>query len=68
MSTLGILALSAGEVAFFTRPPRRDRGASHTEGRLRKIGRAIRLISRELDQATRQSPALASPRLRNYPY
>ena len=68
MSTLGILALTAGEVAFFTRPPRRDPGQGHRRGGLRSIGRAIRLISRELDLATRQLPVQASPRLRNYPY
>ena len=68
MSTLGILALSAGEVAFFTRPPRRDQGPGDRRGGLRSIGRAIRIIARELDMATRQSPVQASPRLRNYPY
>ena len=68
MSTLGTLAFSAGEVAFFTRPPRRDPGPRQGRGRLRGIVRAIRLISRELDLATRQSPIHASPRLRNYPY
>ena len=68
MTTLGLLALSAGEVAFFTRPPRRGEGPSRMRRGLRSIGRAIRLISRELDLATRQSPVQASPRLRNYPY
>lgn len=68
MSTLGILALSAGEVAFYTRPPRRDPAASRTRRGLRSIGRAIRLITRELDQAARHSPIQASTRLRNYPY
>lgn len=68
MSTLGVLALSAGEVAFFTRPPRRDQGRSRTRERLRGIGRVIRLIGSELAHPLRRAAADATPRLRNYPY
>jgi hypothetical protein len=68
MSTLGILALSAGEVAFFTRPPRRPQGPSRRHEALRKIARVVHLLLRELDDATRHSPIAATPRLRNYPY
>jgi hypothetical protein len=68
MSALGTLALSAGEVAFFTRPPRRDQGPSRRREGLRRIGRVIRLIRRELAHATRHSRIDATPRLPNYPY
>ena len=68
MSALGTLALSAGEVAFFTRPPRRDRGSSRTREGLRSIGRVIGLIRRELAHSTRHSRIDATPRPQNYPY
>jgi hypothetical protein len=68
MQTLGILALSAGEVAFFApppRPPQRRAGRSVEGG---GIGRLIRLVRRELAGATMRSPVDSVPRLRNYPY
>jgi hypothetical protein len=67
MSTLGSLALSAGEVAFFApppRPPQRRAGREETRG----IGRLIRVVRRELALATRTSPVDSVPPLRNYPY
>lgn len=68
MQTLGVLALTAGEVAFFAPPPRppQRRAGRSVEGR--GIGRLIRLVRRELAGATRQSPFDSIPPLRNYPY
>jgi hypothetical protein len=68
MSTLGRMALSAGEVAFFAPPPpapRRPGRGGEDDGRL---GRLIRVVRRELESATRQSPVHSIPPLRNYPY
>lgn len=68
MQTLGILALTAGEVAFFApppRPPQRRAGRSVQGGR---IGRLIRLVRRELAGATTRAPLDSIPPLRQYPY
>lgn len=68
MSTLGSMALSAGEVGFFApppRPPRRRAGRGPEAG---GIGRLIRLLRRELTGATTRSPVDSVPPLRNYPY
>ena len=68
MSTLGPMALSAGEVAFFApppRPPQRPGSTGHEDGRFRRL---IRVVRREIANATTQSPIDSVPRLRNYPY
>lgn len=61
------MALSAGEVAFFSPPPHPPHRPARGEddGRL---GRLIRVVRRELANATSQSPISAIPPLRNYPY
>jgi hypothetical protein len=68
MSTLGSMALGAGEVAFFApppRPPQRRAGRSAEAGRIRRL---IRLVRRELAAAMGHSPVHSIPPLRNYPY
>jgi hypothetical protein len=68
MSTLGTMALSAGEVAFFAPPPRPPQRPSRTGEEDGRVGRLLRAVRREIANATRQSPIDSVPRLRNYPY
>ena len=68
MSTLGTLALSAGEVAFFAPPPRPPQRSGSTGEEDGRLGRLIRGVRRGIANATSQSPIDSVPRLRNYPY
>ena len=68
MSTLGSMALSAGEVGFFAPPPRAPQRPGRGGEDHGPIGRLIRVVRRELEGATRQSPLDSIPPLRNYPY
>lgn len=68
MSTLGLMARSAGEVAFFAPPPRPSRPPTRRSDEAGRIGRLIRIVRRELANATRHSPIDAVPPMRNYPY
>ena len=68
MSTLGTLALSGSEAAFFALPPRPPRGTRPDGRRAHALGRLVRVIRRELADATAGSRTDAVPRLRNYPY
>ena len=68
MTTLGSMALSAGEVAFFAPPPRPPQRRAGRSVEFGGLGRLIRLVRRELAGATTHSPAASIPPLRNYPY
>jgi hypothetical protein len=68
LSTLESMALSAGEVAFFAPPPRPPQRRAGRSGEAARFRRLIRLVRRELADATRQSPVGSIPPLRNYPY
>lgn len=68
MPTLGTLALSAGEVAFFAPPPRPPQRPGRTREEDGGFGRLIRAVRRSIANATSQSPIDPVPRLRNYPY
>ena len=68
MSTLGSMALSAGEVAFFAPPPRPPQRPGSTGEEDGGVGRLIRAVRRSIANATDPSPVDSVPRLRNYPY
>ncbi len=68
MPTLGTMALSAGEVAFFAPPPRSPQRSGSTAEGDGRFGRLIRVVRREIANATSQSPTDRVPHLRNYPY
>jgi hypothetical protein len=69
MATLGSMALTAGDVGFFTpRPPRAPRRRS-MRNPLDRLGRLVDAVRREIDAAGAGSTFEGStPRLRNYPY
>jgi hypothetical protein len=69
MTTLGSLALTAGDVGFFSpRPPRTPRRRS-TPHPLHRLGRLVDAVRREVAAASAGATTHTSiPRLRNYPY
>ncbi len=69
MNTLGSMALTAGDVGFFSpRQPRAPRRRS-TPDPIRRLGRLVDAVRREVAAAAGAPTAAGSvPRLRNYPY
>lgn len=69
MSTLGAMAHSAGEVAFFAPPPRPPQRPARGTDEGGRFGGLIRVVRRGLANVTRHSPIdSVTPPLRNYPY